>query len=473
MNTCVVLGTYNRAHLLYRSLEAYKDKGITVIVIDDDSQDNTKEICDSYDFIRYIKLPPKNGRWRDSASYLNKGISLALFEYNADYVFITHPEIIVGKDTIDDSILLAADSNTWINAKGYYLTSFQQSYIDTVKWQYDLLEVRKLPYFYGSHKSPEFNGNMDYIPEAIERTRVWQSWIFGGGSRSMWLSFGGVSEFEQWGSVDVDLNMRRHKANLNTVTPPKESSIVVHQNHDDLGTPRDIKNAMDVAAQFDYKVVNPKKPELLYYDKYFGIDLLQPKFYGFNSYRSGLFAKLIAEVKPNNIFEVGTWLGGSAFTMVEALVACNLIQSKVYCIDTWLGALEFIDETIGLLSDSNLREQRFLQPKNGYPQIYYQFLSNVIHRGFENRIIPIPNTSSIAARYLKNNKILAELTFIDGSHDEPDVYSDLEHYFDITTKVIFGDDYGWFSVNNAVNKFIKERNLKLEIVDNNFWIIRK
>lgn len=259
--TTVIIGTYNRANLLERSLFHYAKHDVQVIVIDDDSNDNTEALCRMFLNVRYIKLPPKNGEWRDSASFLNKGISIAVNEYHSDFIFITHPEIIVGETTIESAVKLATDKETWVSCKGYYLTPDQQAVIDSVEWEHDLLEVRKLPNFYNS-VTAEFTGNKDYTPESIESIPVWQSWIFGGGSRDMWLYFGGLTEFKTWGSVDMDLLNRRHIADMKTVTPGLPTDLVVHQNHDDLGTPRDMDKCIAALPQYHTKE-QALKPELI------------------------------------------------------------------------------------------------------------------------------------------------------------------------------------------------------------------
>ena len=46
--------------------------------------------------------------WRDSSSFLNKGLKQAL-ECGYKYIFITHPEIIPGKTTIENAKKLAVD----------------------------------------------------------------------------------------------------------------------------------------------------------------------------------------------------------------------------------------------------------------------------------------------------------------------------------------------------------------------------
>lgn len=192
---------------------------------------------------------------------------------------------------------------------------------------------------------------------------------------------------------------------------------------------------------------------------YENIELLPEDLHGWNG-RDDIFWQLIQQTNPVNIIEVGTWKGQSAITMAR------LVQNgcKIFCVDTWLGALEFMGGT----------GERDLMLKNGYPRVYYQFLSNVIHNNCQDIIIPVPQTSTIAARWFKRQGIRAELIYIDGSHDEPDVYDDLCNYYDLCTGVIFGDDWRHFAdVERAVTRFCKERNITFEVVDDNFWVIKK
>lgn len=200
---------------------------------------------------------------------------------------------------------------------------------------------------------------------------------------------------------------------------------------------------------------------------------LKADLHGFNQYDSHLFGDLISKLRPSTIIEIGTWKGASAFTMCKAIKK-NGLKTKIFCVDTWLGALEFIDKTQQWLENDFHRKERDLMLKNGYPQVYYQFLSNVIHTDNQNIIIPIPNTSDIAARFFKNNSIKADLIFVDGSHDYEDVKRDIQNYYELLLNdesIIFGDDYRWHGVNKAVSEFSNEKGVKVEVINNNFWIM--
>lgn len=199
---------------------------------------------------------------------------------------------------------------------------------------------------------------------------------------------------------------------------------------------------------------------------YNGLVLLPQDIQGWNG-RMPIFAELIAEVKPKHIIEVGTWKGQSAITMAHAIKELKL-DTKITCVDTWLGALEFW----GSMKETS---ERNLLLKNGYPQIYFQFLSNVVHQGMQDIILPFPNTSFIAAKYFKESKITAELIYIDASHEYEDVLSDCREYWGIVSPggKMFGDDWAWASVRTAVEKFAEENKLSIIRTGIDFWSIAK
>lgn len=186
---------------------------------------------------------------------------------------------------------------------------------------------------------------------------------------------------------------------------------------------------------------------------------------GWNGH-SEVFKNLINQTSPSIIIEVGTWKGQSAINMATYVKQLNL-QTTLYCVDTWLGALEF-------WTNLSHTPERDLFLKNGYPQVYYQFLSNVIHSNVQDIIVPFPTTSLIAARYFNYHNIKAQLIYIDASHDKEDVLLDLKNYYNILEPngIIFGDDIHWTGVNEAVHEFTAEKGLKFEILENNFWIIK-
>lgn len=173
-----------------------------------------------------------------------------------------------------------------------------------------------------------------------------------------------------------------------------------------------------------------------------------------------IFRTLIEKLQPKVIVEVGSWHGQSAINMAKICQELGL-DTKIYCIDTWLGALEFY---------TNPTKERDLQLKDGYPQVYYQFLQNVRENGVYERIQPITLPSNLGLKYIKHLGIQPDLIYIDGSHEYDDVKKDIELALELNPKILFGDDYT-NSVFPGVKQAVDELGV-CEIVDNWFWVYK-
>lgn len=178
--------------------------------------------------------------------------------------------------------------------------------------------------------------------------------------------------------------------------------------------------------------------------------------------KSPFFESIINEVKPKTIIEVGSWKGASAINM-----ATLATKAQLYCVDTWLGG---IDHELNQQIDTSV-----LTRDHGYPTLYFQFLANVQRAGVFQRVCPIPQTSANGAKLLSAHGIWAELIYIDGSHELKDVYDDICAYWSLVSPggVMFGDDWGFPGVSVSVQRFCLENNLGAEIIEDNFWVIRK
>ena len=162
------------------------------------------------------------------------------------------------------------------------------------------------------------------------------------------------------------------------------------------------------------------------------------------------------------------WKGQSTIHMTEIAKKINP-KIILIAIDTFLGSPKHWKPK----HPNNF--QQFLKLKFGYPQLYYQFLANVMHKGLENNIIPLPQTSVNAAIILKTLGIKGDIIHIDAAHDFENVYSDLVKYWDLLTEdgVLIGDDFapGWPGFQRGVEYFCSERKLKF-IVEKPKYIIR-
>jgi predicted O-methyltransferase YrrM len=154
-----------------------------------------------------------------------------------------------------------------------------------------------------------------------------------------------------------------------------------------------------------------------------------------------IFEDFVSRLKPKVAIEVGSWKGQSAITMAEACKKLK-VDCAIICVDTWLGSEEHI-----------LRCSKELKRVYGYPTLYLQFLSNVVRRGVQDIIVPLPTTSLTAASVIANLRIKADLIYIDANHQYEAALADLAAFSPLLAEggVMFGHDYSWESRNGPQN----------------------
>ena len=277
----VVMATYQRGHLLERSLAGYGNShgphkdDLEIVVVDDDSTDGTESLVRHWSHLSGVRAVvvsphPKRTDWRDCGAVLNHGIRAS----SGEYVIVTHPEVIPGRRSVIDCVTALQqfeksrrpedifpyhpayymDRGLPIPPLGlyaccpvYYLSPRDQERIDTVPWrEKGNVALRDIEGFYDQ----DANGNPDYRHDVTDkvatpgfRIPTWESWVFGGMSRKTWKLLGGMWESQRWGSVDIAFMERRRVLNIPNFTANDPESIVVHQNHDgpnDVKTPRDM-----------------------------------------------------------------------------------------------------------------------------------------------------------------------------------------------------------------------------------------
>lgn len=185
-----------------------------------------------------------------------------------------------------------------------------------------------------------------------------------------------------------------------------------------------------------------------------------------------LYEMLINQQKPKLIIELGSWIGASAISMAKIIKNLGL-DTKIICIDTWLGSLDFI----GL---HDVDRERSLMSTYGYPDVYRQFLSNILYEKVSDIIIPFPNTFEHACGWLTSKNIKTELIYSDGHNAMDSVYNDLTYAWPLLSNnaVVFGDDLqniSWPGIKMGLNKFCINYDTKYGAVEGheNFWIIKK
>ncbi|MCH9627870.1 MAG: tRNA 5-hydroxyuridine methyltransferase [Chlamydiales bacterium] len=150
--------------------------------------------------------------------------------------------------------------------------------------------------------------------------------------------------------------------------------------------------------------------------------------------------KIIDEIQPKTVIEVGAWIGQSTRFMAQRLPR----ESKLYAVDTWLGSPE---------EEVHMNDPRL-------PHLYQLFLSNVKHAGLTDVIIPIRMNSLEAAKALN---IQADVIYIDASHDPESVYRDIMAWYPHLKPggVFCGDDWGWGNLREGVIRAANELNLTI------------
>jgi len=219
----------------------------------------------------YFRLEDKQpGEWRDSAAFLNMGISFAIYALNAKRVIPTHPEIVPGVYTFN-AIENAPDNVDFLMFRGYYLPVELQlryeAFMDCVKngWviqdNWSIQRFKALTPDWYDYGDP----NHDFHPNNLERDPApFQSWIFCCASSEVWKRYGGFSESNVWGSIDLNQMARRNRGGFTIATPIEVDAWVLHQNHDDpkynTVTPRNMDLCMETCRTLDE---TPCQPHLL------------------------------------------------------------------------------------------------------------------------------------------------------------------------------------------------------------------
>jgi len=169
--------------------------------------------------------------------------------------------------------------------------------------------------------------------------------------------------------------------------------------------------------------------------------------------------KLMRANKIQTVVEVGSWLGCST-RHIASLLPSN---GKLYAIDTWEGSVEHFEKDLGVVDK--------------LPTLFQQFLSNTIHAGLTDIIVPIRASSVDAVSVIRHFGNHFDLIYIDAAHDTESVYKDLVSYFPFVVDnegILCGDDWWWESVRIAVLRFAQEHELTVYAYynDSNFWFLK-
>lgn len=141
----------------------------------------------------------------------------------------------------------------------------------------------------------------------------------------------------------------------------------------------------------------------------------------------------IQTILPKRIIEVGSWKGHSANYMAKVCLQYT-DNFEIVCIDTFLGSAEHY---------THPDHSKGLPRKNNLTNLLSTFLSNTIQENNTKYITPFPVDSNTGFLVLKEWGYLADLIYIDGSHDYRSVTIDIMNYRQLVRRggVMIFDDY--------------------------------
>lgn len=140
---------------------------------------------------------------------------------------------------------------------------------------------------------------------------------------------------------------------------------------------------------------------------------------GFSKYNKHSLQEVFKKYKIKTAVEIGSWLGLSS-----SFIAKNV--DKLYCVDIW----------------EVQQEQAKFPDWNAFNgKLYNQFLSNMIHLGLTDKVVPIKRPSEQAVLDF-NEKV--DMVFIDGSHSYENVKHDILSWSQKLNEngILCGDDWG-------------------------------
>lgn len=184
----------------------------------------------------------------------------------------------------------------------------------------------------------------------------------------------------------------------------------------------------------------------------YDIEVLPYKMHGWHTHRDQV-EELFRTRKIETVVEVGSWLGRWTILVAQFLPE----GGKIYAVDHWKGSVEHHDPTS--------LESTFL------PTLFQQFLSNVIHCGVKDKVVPIKMDSIEAAKLFKEQGIRADLIYLDAAHDYQSVIADLQAWYPLLAEggILTGDDWNLGDVPFAVTAFARYKELKVNHVGEFWW----
>jgi predicted O-methyltransferase YrrM len=159
--------------------------------------------------------------------------------------------------------------------------------------------------------------------------------------------------------------------------------------------------------------------------------------------------KLISQIKPKKILEIGSYEGASACYLIQKLAQENPIE--IHCIDVWnVNMGKNTDyKYYGSNVDMNSVESRFRQNTKLAIEKVSKKVDLFIHKGFSD--------DQLVKLLSSGKKNYFDFIYVDGSHLGPDVLCDAVLGFRLlkVNGVMAFDDYLWPAANKNLTRIPK------------------
>ena len=201
---------------------------------------------------------------------------------------------------------------------------------------------------------------------------------------------------------------------------------------------------------------------------------------GLNEEWGNVLLKIIFEKKPKHFLEVGVFCGVTSRNICELL---NSIHDGDFSYVGFDLFGEKIDQELNEVEPDYIKSQKFSNPfKHAYYNLLLKENLNSIESikkfliKFKNNINLINGDTNKTLKQADLTKI--DFAFIDGGHSYKTTYNDLSMLYSAMknkSKTIVCDDYIDASyiteVKKAVDNFVKEKKLSLEVIKDKFALI--
>lgn len=174
--------------------------------------------------------------------------------------------------------------------------------------------------------------------------------------------------------------------------------------------------------------------------------------------------KLIDEIQPKFILEMGSWTGAGS----TSFILNKAPDAHLVCVDHWSNELEVHNTQKALSVDILMQDAERIKV------LFDLFLNNTWeHR---HHLTPIRKNTIDGLNLLKTLDIPFDLIYIDAHHDYESVLHDISISIENwPNAVICGDDYRWpdRGVEFAVQECAKKYNLEVFGVDQCWYYVKK